>query len=84
LDRIATTFGFGPIDVRGKQVSLEPNKNGKFPVDSMNRGLIQPLQPVVNNKKNWMMKIPLKRKVLTWYLHRGVILTKDNLSKHNW
>ena len=30
------------------------------------------------------MKIPLKLKVLTWYLHRGVILTKDILVKCNW
>jgi hypothetical protein len=27
------------------------NENGKFLVDSMYRALIQPLQPVVNNKK---------------------------------
>ena len=30
------------------------------------------------------MKIPLKIKVFTWYLCRGVILTKDNLVKQNW
>ena len=30
------------------------------------------------------MKIPLKIKVFTWYLRRGVILTKDNLVKRNW
>jgi hypothetical protein len=30
------------------------------------------------------MKIPLKTKVFTWYLRRGVILTKDNLVKRNW
>ena len=30
------------------------------------------------------MKIPLKTKVFAWYLHRGVILTKDNLAKRNW
>ena len=30
------------------------------------------------------MKIPLKTKVFAWYLRRGVILTKDNLAKHNW
>jgi hypothetical protein len=29
------------------------------------------------------MKIPLKTKVLAWYLHRGVIVTKDNLAKRN-
>ena len=30
------------------------------------------------------MKIPLKLKVFTWYLCRGVILTKENLVKRNW
>jgi hypothetical protein len=30
------------------------------------------------------MKIPLKNKIFAWYLRRGVILTKDNLSKRNW
>ena len=30
------------------------------------------------------MKIPLKLKVFTWYLRRGVILIKDNLVKRNW
>ena len=30
------------------------------------------------------MKIPLKNKIFAWYLHRGVILTKDNLIKRNW
>ena len=30
------------------------------------------------------MKVPLKIKIFTWYLRRGVVLTKDNLAKHNW
>jgi hypothetical protein len=30
------------------------------------------------------MKIPLKTKIFAWYFRRGVILTKDNLAKHNW
>jgi hypothetical protein len=30
------------------------------------------------------MKIPLKNKIFGWYLHRGVILTKDNVVKRNW
>jgi hypothetical protein len=46
-------------------------------------GLIQPIEPVINNKKIWKMEIPLKIKVLPWYLRRGVILTKINLAKRN-
>ena len=36
------------------------------------------------NKPLWKLKIPLKVKVFIWLLHRGVILTKDNLAKRNW
>ena len=59
-------------------------KTGKFTVDSMYKALTQPTMPVDNNKKLWRMKIPLKNKVFAWYLHRGAILTKDNLAKRNW
>ena len=60
------------------------HENGQFSVDSMYRALIQSDVPVVNNKKIWKMKIPLKNKIFAWYLRRGVILTKDNLIKRNW
>ena len=61
-------------------------QNGKFSVDSMYRALILPDVPVDTKESNkiWKMKIPLKTKVFVWYLRRGVILTKDNLAKHNW
>ena len=59
-------------------------KNNKFSVDSMYKALIQPIQPILDNKSIWKMKIPLKTKVFAWYLRRGVILTKDNLAKRNW
>jgi hypothetical protein len=32
----------------------------------------------------WKMKVPLKIKIIMWFLHKGVILTKDNLAKRNW
>ena len=53
-------------------------------MDSMYRALVHSDIPVDDNKKIWQMKIPLKIKVFTWYLRRGVILTKDNLVKRNW
>jgi hypothetical protein len=31
----------------------------------------------------WKLKISLKIKIFSWYLRRGVILTKDNLAKRN-
>jgi hypothetical protein len=50
----------------------------------MYNALILPNLPVLDNKKIWTMKIPLKNKKIAWYLRRGVILTKDNLIKQNW
>ena len=58
--------------------------NGKFSVDSMYRALVHSDIPVDDNKKIWLMKIPLKIKVFAWYIRRGVILTKDNLVRRNW
>jgi hypothetical protein len=56
-------------------------ENHRFSVISMYSALIQPIEPIVNNKMIWKMKIPLKTKVFAWYLRKGVILTKDNLAR---
>jgi hypothetical protein len=57
--------------------------NGKFFVASMyNAMLVQANYPLL--KPLWKMKIPLKIKILLWYLGKGVTLTKDNLSKRKW
>jgi hypothetical protein len=32
----------------------------------------------------WKIKVPFKIKNFMWFLHRKVILTKDNLVKKNW
>ena len=32
----------------------------------------------------WKMKVPLNIKIFMWFLHRKVLLTKDNLAKRNW
>jgi hypothetical protein len=60
------------------------HESGKFSVASMYNALILTDLPVLDNKKIWKMKIPLKNKKFAWYLRRGVILTKDNLIKRNW
>jgi hypothetical protein len=60
------------------------HENGKFSVASLYNVLILSDSPVYDNKNIWKMKIPLKNKNFAWYLRRGVILTKDNLSKRNW
>jgi hypothetical protein len=48
----------------------------------MYRALIQPIQPVVNNKLIW--KKLLKTKVFAWYILRGVILSEENFAKRDW
>jgi hypothetical protein len=45
--------------------------NGKFSVASMYNALILTDLPVLDNKKIWKMKIPLKNKIYAWYLCRG-------------
>jgi hypothetical protein len=62
--------------------NLHPN--GKFSIGSLYKAIIESDILVNSNKKIWKMKIPLKTKIFGWYLHRGVILTKDNLDKRNW
>ena len=36
------------------------------------------------SKYLWKLKIPLKIKIFLWFLHRKVLLTKDNLVKRRW
>jgi hypothetical protein len=52
----------------------------------MYNALIQPDIPLdkVSNNRLWKLKIPLRIKVFGWYLHKGLILIKDNLAKRNW
>jgi hypothetical protein len=36
------------------------------------------------NKKLWNIRTPLKVNVFLWYLHKGILLTQDKLTKHIW
>lgn len=36
------------------------------------------------NKIIWKIRVPQIVKIFLWYLRKGVLLTKDNLSKRNW
>jgi hypothetical protein len=56
--------------------------NGNFYVDSIYKALIQQDMPV--DKKNLEDEWLLKTKIFAWYLHPGVILTKDNVAKCKW
>ena len=58
-------------------------QSGIFSVHSMYSALICNGH-VRQNRTLWKTRIPLKIKIFMWYLHRGVVLTKDNLAKLNW
>jgi len=58
-------------------------QSGIFSVHSMYSALICNGH-VRQNRTLWKTRIPLKIKIFMWYLHRGVVLTKDNLAKRNW
>jgi hypothetical protein len=59
---------------------FQQNKNLFCSIRSMYEYMINEGVPF-NNKFIWKPKIPLKIKIFLWYLQRGVILTKDNLTK---
>jgi len=58
-------------------------QNGIFSVRSHYQALSQ-VEPQDTNRKLWKIRAPLKVKVFLRYLHRGVLLMKDNLAKRNW
>ncbi|WVZ91461.1 hypothetical protein U9M48_037629, partial [Paspalum notatum var. saurae] len=59
------------------------HRHGHFSVRSMYHFLMDQGTPFRSNFI-WKLKISLKIKIFLWYLHRRVILTKDNLAKRNW
>ena len=72
------------------QLSQQPNqlrwklaKNGEFLVKSMYLDIIN-ASVIPSSKHVWKVKEPLKIKVFMWFVHKQVILTKDNLAKYNW
>jgi len=70
--------------VDNKDVGIwQLHKSGQFSVRSMYSALLD-VRVLPLNKLVWKQKIPLKVKIFIWLLHRGVILTKDNLAKRNW
>jgi hypothetical protein len=59
--------------------------NGQFSVKSLYNALIvDTCVMLMFNKTLWSLKIPLRIKIFTCYFKREVVLTKDNIARHNW
>ena len=57
--------------------------NGTFSVKSMYKDLMNGHARYLSSYL-WKLKIPLKIKIFMWFLHKNVLLTKDNLAKRKW
>jgi hypothetical protein len=72
------------------QLSDEPDKfswsltsSRKFTVKSLYADYMNG-HTVFLKKYIWKLKVPLKIRIFMWFLHRKVLLTKDNLAKRKW
>jgi hypothetical protein len=59
------------------------HQNGQYSVKSFYDFIIGNGR-VRRDQTVWKLKMPLKIKIFSWYLRRGVILTKGSLTKRNW
>ena len=57
--------------------------NGRFTVKSFYMDLINS-GPLSRSLHIWKVKIPLRIKIFMWFVHKQVILTKENLIKMRW
>jgi hypothetical protein len=64
LECLVSAYGFSPTDAREVELEWNLNESDKFSVDSMYRVLVLPDESVLNNKKIWKMKIPLRPRLL--------------------
>ncbi|KAE8786750.1 hypothetical protein D1007_39331 [Hordeum vulgare] len=68
---------------RANTIHWKLTTSGRFLVKSMYAHLIN-IGPVPTSSHIWKIKVPLKIKIFMWFVHKGVILTKDNLLKRRW
>uniref|UniRef100_A0A453NT51 Reverse transcriptase zinc-binding domain-containing protein n=1 Tax=Aegilops tauschii subsp. strangulata TaxID=200361 RepID=A0A453NT51_AEGTS len=40
--------------------------------------------PIRRSLRIWKVKVPLRIKIFMWFVHKEVILTKENLIKRRW
>ena len=65
------------------QLCWKLTRSGQFTVKSMYIDVINS-SVIPSSKHVWKVKVPSKIKVFMWFVHKQVILTKDNLVKRNW
>ena len=65
------------------QLRWKLTRSGEFMEKSMYIDVINS-SVIPSSKHVWKVKVPLKIKVFMWFVHKQVILTKDNLVKRNW
>uniref|UniRef100_A0A8I6WF16 Reverse transcriptase zinc-binding domain-containing protein n=1 Tax=Hordeum vulgare subsp. vulgare TaxID=112509 RepID=A0A8I6WF16_HORVV len=65
------------------RVQWKLTNSGIFTVKSMYLNLIDTIT-IPKSRNIWKVKVPLRIKVFMWFVHKKVILTKDNLAKRNW
>ena len=66
------------LSQRPDQLCWKLTRNGQFTVKSMYIDVINSTV-IPSTKHVWKVKVPLKIKVFMWFVHKQVILTKDNL-----
>ena len=81
---VTKVAGVQLVDQRDMFIWPLQKKKGIFSVQSMYREIINGGSLQLINKSLWKLKLPLKVKVFLWFLHWGVILTKDNLVREHW
>ena len=68
---------------QGDASNSKLTSNGVFTVKSMYLDLINS-GPIPRLLHIWKVKVPLRIKIFMWFVHKQVILTKDNLLKRHW
>ena len=63
--------------------AMEIARNVVFTVQSFYMDLINS-GPISRSLHIWKVKVPLCIKIFMWFVHKQVILTKDNLIKRQW
>lgn len=73
----------GNLSDEADRLHWKLSKNGIFSIKTMYLDLIDS-GSIPRSIHIWRIKVPLRIKNLTWFVHKEVILTKDNLAKRNW